>query len=50
MDPVIRGGDYNIESLLTKMYGKAKATEYFKIHTTAHAGPQVFYKVTQSKD
>lgn len=50
MDPVIKGGDYDIESLLTKMYGKAKATEYFKLYTTAHARPQVFYEVTQSKD
>lgn len=50
MDPVIKGGDYDIESLLTKMYGKAKATEYFKLYTTAHARPQVSYVVTQSKD
>ncbi|WP_421826618.1 hypothetical protein [Larkinella sp.] len=50
MDPVIKGGDYDIESLLTKMYGKAKAAEYFKLYTTAHARPQVFYEVTQSKD
>ncbi len=50
MDPVIKGADYDIESLLTKMYGKTKATEYFKLYTTAHARPQVSYEVTQSKD
>ena len=50
MDPVIKGADYDIESLLTKMYGKAKATEYYKLYTTAHARPQVFYGATQSKE
>ena len=50
MDPVVKNGDYDIESTLTKMYGKAKATEYFKLYTTAHARPQVSYIVTQSKD
>ncbi len=49
MDPLIKGGDYDIESLLTKMYGKAKATEYYKLYTTAHVRPQVSYEVTQSK-
>jgi len=29
MDPVIKGGDYDIESLLTKMYGKSKDAEYY---------------------
>jgi hypothetical protein len=42
MDLVIKGGDYDIESLLTKMYGKVKTAEYFKLYTTAHARPQVF--------
>lgn len=50
MDPVIQGGDYDIESLLAKMYGKAKATEYYKLYTTAHVRPQVSYTVTQSKE
>ena len=50
MDPVIKGGDYDIESLLTKMSGKAKATEYYKLYTTAHARPQVSYEVAQSND
>lgn len=49
MDPLIKGGDYDIESLLTKMYGKAKATEYYKLYTTAHVRPQVSYEITQSK-
>ncbi|MBO0938959.1 hypothetical protein J2I47_20570 [Fibrella sp. HMF5335] len=50
MDPVIKGANYDIESMPTKMYGKDKATQYFKLYTTAHARPQVFYEVTQSKD
>ncbi|GAB4036660.1 hypothetical protein GCM10028809_49590 [Spirosoma gilvum] len=50
MDPVIKGGDYDIPSLLTKMYGKAKAAEYSKLYDTAHAHPQVCYVTTQSKD
>lgn len=50
MDPVLKGGDYDIPSLLTKMYGKAKATEYAKLYDTAHARPQVCYVTTQSKD
>ena len=50
MDPVIKGADYDIESLLTKMYGKAKATEYYKLYTTAHFRPQTTYVVAQSKD
>lgn len=50
MDPVIKNGEYDIEKLLTKMYGATKAKEYFTLYTTAHARPQVFYEVTQSKD
>ena len=50
MDPVVKGGNYDIESALTKMYGKAKATEYLKLSSTAHAREQVCYYETQSKD
>ncbi len=50
MDPVLKGADYSIPNLLTKMYGKAKATEYNKLYETAHAREQVCYNVTQSKD
>lgn len=50
MDPVVKGGDYDIENLLTKMYGKAKATEYYKLYSSAHARPQVSYIATQSKE
>jgi len=50
MDPVIKGADYEIPSLLKKMYGEAKGAEYNKLYETAHARPQVFYEVTQSKD
>lgn len=50
MDPVVKGGNYDIERMLTKMYGKDKATEYLKLSSTAHAREQVCYYLTQSKD
>jgi hypothetical protein len=50
MDPVLDGGDYDIKSLLTKMYGEAKATEYNKIFEDATAGEQKGYRLTQSKN
>lgn len=49
MDPVVKGGNYDLERVLTTMYGKAKATEYLKLFNTAHAREQVCYYVTQSK-
>ncbi|MCY7349411.1 MAG: hypothetical protein LH606_01920 [Cytophagaceae bacterium] len=50
MDPVVKGGEYDIETLLAKMYGAAKAKEYIKLYETAHARKQVTYTVTQSKN
>lgn len=50
MDPVVKGGNYDLERVLTKMYGKAKATEYLNLSSTAHAREQVCYYETQSKD
>ena len=50
MDPVIKGANYDIHSLLKKMYGEPKATEYYKLYTDATAGPQIQYLETQSKD
>ncbi|MCE7065064.1 hypothetical protein [Dyadobacter sp. CY326] len=50
MDPVIEGGDYDIESLLKKMYGQAKASEYIKVFEDASAGEQKGYLLTQSQD
>ncbi|QHW01505.1 hypothetical protein GJR95_29630 [Spirosoma endbachense] len=51
MDPVIKGADYDIASLLTKMYGEPKGKEYFKLFTDA-VKPNSYkeYIVTQSKD
>lgn len=31
MDPVIKNTDYDIFSLITKMYGAKKGTEYYKL-------------------
>jgi hypothetical protein len=50
MDPKIEGADYGIHSLLKKMYGEPKATEYYKLYQDATAGPQKQYVETQSKD
>lgn len=52
MDPVIAGADYDIESLLVKMYGKAKATTDFKLFTDALVPKSKYdeFIVTQSKD
>ncbi|NEU67135.1 hypothetical protein GK091_09615 [Spirosoma agri] len=52
MDPYIDGADYDIESLLRKMYGAKQASEYFKQFSTALM-PKLGYEeylVTQSKD
>ena len=51
MDPVIKGADYGIKSLLTKMYGKEKAAEHFKLFSDAIIEKNYKdYRVTQSKD
>ncbi|WP_221392042.1 hypothetical protein [Dyadobacter sp. NIV53] len=50
MDPVIEGGNYDIKSLLTKMYGDSKAEQYYKIFEDASVGEQKGYRLTQSKD
>ena len=33
MDPVIKGANYEMPSLLEKMYGKAKGAEYYTLYT-----------------
>ncbi|WP_128548491.1 hypothetical protein [Larkinella soli] len=51
MDPVIKGADYGIESLLKKMYGEKKANEYFKLFKDAVVEKNYkAYRVVQSKD
>lgn len=50
MDPYIKGGDYDIESLIKKMYGPQKGAEYYKLFEDALAGESADYRFTQSKD
>lgn len=52
MDPVIEGANYDIESLLVKMYGKAKGAEYGKLFGDSLVPGKKYdeYIVTQSKD
>lgn len=49
MDPVIEGGDYDIESLLQKMYGKEKAKEYATMLEETEARGQTGYRLVQSR-
>ncbi|MBF9143478.1 hypothetical protein I2I01_17675 [Hymenobacter sp. BT439] len=49
MDPVQKGADYEVESLLKKAYGPAKATEYYKLYTECMAGEQKIYSSTQTQ-
>jgi hypothetical protein len=51
IDPVIKGADYGIESVLKKEYGAQKGKEYFKLFTDAVIEKNSReYRVTQSKD
>lgn len=51
MDPVVKGADYGIESLLKKEYGAQKGNEYFKLFKDAIVEKNYKdYRVTQSKD
>lgn len=51
MDPVIKGADYEIESLLKKEYGVQKGNEYFKLFKDAIIEKNVKdYRVIQSTD
>lgn len=50
MDPYIKGGDYDIPSLLKKMFGDAKAREHNQLYETAQARPQSCYYEIQSKN
>ena len=48
--PLIKGADYDIESLIKKMYGAKQGAEHYKLFEGALAGKDVGYKVIQSKD
>ena len=50
MDPLIKGADYDIGSLIKKMYGQKQGADYLKLFDASLAGKDVGYKVTQSKD
>ncbi|MCX6213489.1 hypothetical protein [Spirosoma sp.] len=51
MDPYIKGGDYDIESLIKKMYGPKQGAEHYKLFNGAVVpGKDVGYQAIQSKD
>lgn len=50
MDPYIKGGDYDIESLIKKMYGPQKGAEHYQLFQTAIVGEGTDYQLTQSKN
>ena len=50
MDPLIKGADYDIESLIKKMYGPQQGAVHYKLFDGALAGKDIGYHVTQSKD
>jgi hypothetical protein len=49
MDPLVAGGDYDVESLLKKMFGAEKAAEHYKTFTETMDRESNNYEVTQSK-
>ena len=49
MDPVLRGANYGIRTLLVQMYGEEKANEYFKMLTESQAAPQKGFMMIQSR-
>ncbi len=49
MDPVVSGGDYQMENVIKKMYDGQKANEYLKMFNETFAGEQTFYEVVQSR-
>ena len=50
MDPLILGANYEIDHLLQKEYGAAKATEYLKLYGSSLAGKQHQYLMVQTKN
>lgn len=49
MDPVISGGDYDIRSILNKMYSKAEAEKYWNLFYEILTRDGDMYKVVQSR-
>jgi hypothetical protein len=48
MDPLVTGGDYDIKSLLIKMYGEREGAKYNTLFDETAAGVQSQYVVVQS--
>ncbi|MGE5432538.1 MAG: hypothetical protein ACM3QX_15755 [Syntrophomonadaceae bacterium] len=49
MDPVVKGGDYSIEKLLVKEFGKEKGEEYIKMFNECLAAEQTGWVLIQSE-
>lgn len=49
MDPIIEGGDYDIDNLLKKMYGAEKAAEYGKMFDETKSREQTQYLEVQTR-
>ncbi|TCZ67736.1 hypothetical protein [Flaviaesturariibacter aridisoli] len=49
MDPVVRQGEYDIETLLRKMYPADKAKEYNKLFDDSLSGGQIWYTSLQTE-
>lgn len=49
MDSYVPGGNYDIQSLLKKMYSTNKATEYNQLFEECMASPQTVYITVQSR-
>jgi hypothetical protein len=49
MDPYVPGGNYDMEQLLTKIYGAPKAAQYSKMYNEAVVGDQTAYIEVQSR-
>jgi hypothetical protein len=49
MDPVLKGGNYDIRQLLDKIYKPEKAAEYEKLYNDAVIGDQTAYVMVQSR-
>jgi len=50
MDPVVNGGDYDLRSLLGKIYGDQKASEYESVFNETAASEQTVYVDVQSEN
>jgi hypothetical protein len=49
MDPVVPGGEYDIERLMIKIYGEEKAKDYLKRWSEVESAEQTGYRLVQSR-